>query len=142
LAAGVNLPAHRVIISEPRMGIHNLSVSAFRQMCGRAGRMGLDSDGEAILMLSNRETSLGEMLVSADLDPLKSSLYEAEGGGIEKLLLEMICCEKLAHPQDVGEFMRCTLFFVQRPAEEVRFISYHIISHHSFCYCIYLHLIK
>jgi replicative superfamily II helicase len=32
LAAGVNLPAHRVIIREPKMGGQDLTVAAFRQV--------------------------------------------------------------------------------------------------------------
>ena len=33
------------------MGNDYISVATFRQMCGRAGRMGLDTTGEAILMV-------------------------------------------------------------------------------------------
>ena len=48
----MNLPAHRVILRTPYMGDSSITVAGFRQMCGRAGRMGLDSKGEAILMIS------------------------------------------------------------------------------------------
>lgn len=119
LSAGVNLPAHRVIIRDTKMGISDLSVSAFRQMCGRAGRMGLDTDGEAILIVSSREWSLGTKLLVADLNPLTTSLHEGVGGGIEKLLLEMIYCEKLIQPTQIALFMMCTLLYVQQSQDEV-----------------------
>lgn len=35
----------------PKMGNTFLNVATFRQMCGRAGRMGLDATGEAVLMV-------------------------------------------------------------------------------------------
>ena len=50
---GVNLPAHRVIIKGMKLGADPMPVSTFRQMCGRAGRLGLDDAGEAILMIRN-----------------------------------------------------------------------------------------
>eukprot|EP01039_Chlorochromonas_danica_P010932 gene10932-12154_t len=40
LSAGVNLPAQVVVIRSLKMGDSLLSVATFRQMCGRAGRMG------------------------------------------------------------------------------------------------------
>jgi superfamily II RNA helicase len=76
------------------MGSEPLSVATFRQMAGRAGRMNLDSEGEAVLMAQNTssERRLALLLASGDMDPLKSSLHCASGGGLEKLLLEMFLC--------------------------------------------------
>lgn len=54
-----------------------LTVAAFRQMCGRAGRLGLDDEGEAVLMLPNGSRASRELavhLVTADMPPLLSSL--------------------------------------------------------------------
>ncbi len=51
LAAGVNLPAARVLIRQAYMGIDTnlLGRCEVGQMAGRAGRKGLDESGEAIL---------------------------------------------------------------------------------------------
>jgi DNA polymerase theta len=114
LAAGVNLPAHRVIIRAPIMGNVDLNVATFRQMCGRAGRMGLDSQGEAIVMCSNiKYKKLALDLMTRDVDPLVSKLQEGQGGGIEKLILELVCCHKLRNYNDVEKYISCTLMYTQ-----------------------------
>jgi helicase len=58
LAAGLNLPARRVLIKsykryEGARGMVAIPVMEYRQMAGRAGRPGLDPRGESFLMAKN-----------------------------------------------------------------------------------------
>ncbi len=54
LAAGINLPAFRVIIHSPYRytgsGMERIPVSEYKQMAGRSGRPKFDSEGQSILL--------------------------------------------------------------------------------------------
>lgn len=63
LAYGVNLPARRVIIRDSFKAFdsaaNRITATEYKQMSGRAGRAGIDTQGESILMVrpdgSNRQ---------------------------------------------------------------------------------------
>jgi len=94
-----------------KIGQSSLSVNAFRQMCGRAGRLGLDASGQAVLMINDgpAERAAAAALVAKDLDPLASRLHDARGGGLHKLLLEMVCLGRLRRVGDVPAFTQVGL---------------------------------
>ncbi|KAF4733927.1 hypothetical protein FOZ62_021993, partial [Perkinsus olseni] len=91
LAAGVNLPARRVILRSLQVGISPLDASRLRQMCGRAGRAGFagSNKGEAILCVKDdREARTAKDLINAQLTGLSSRLT---GDLLTRALLEIIC---------------------------------------------------
>ncbi len=80
LAAGVNLPARRVLFRSLKMGTADLDASHYRQMSGRAGRAGFDTCGESILLLSHKkELKFALDLINAPLPSLASVL----SGGVK-----------------------------------------------------------
>jgi helicase len=81
LAAGVNVPARRVIVRDQKRytgsSMEWLPTLEVHQMCGRAGRPGLDPYGEAVLVgeASTRE-SLAERYVDGDPEAVESTLAD------------------------------------------------------------------
>jgi len=80
LAAGVNLPARRVIISSVfRFGPNGnapISILEYKQMCGRAGRPQYDNEGESIIVAKGSPNQYLEHYVDGIPESLESQILE------------------------------------------------------------------
>ena len=108
------------------MGNNLITIAAYRQMIGRAGRTNLDTSGESILMMNSQsklEKDHSIHIMSSNLEPLRSNLHLGYGGGIEKLLLEMMCCDYIQSESELKCFILETLMSKQYPLIEVKRIQ-------------------
>ena len=115
LAAGINLPARRVIVRdtkrfESNSGNTPISVMEIKQMCGRAGRPGYDPYGESILIAKsyNDYEHLMNDYVMCDSESIMSKL------GNEHILrshiLGLIATGDASSEEEIIEFIRDTFY--------------------------------
>ncbi|KAM9301010.1 DNA polymerase theta [Morus bassanus] len=113
LSSGVNLPARRVIIRTPMFGGKPLDILTYKQMAGRAGRKGVDTEGESILVCKPSERSQGTALLQGSLKPVCSCLLRREGEGVassmKRAILEIVVGGVANTPDDVHTYASCTL---------------------------------
>ena len=128
LAAGVNLPAGRVIVREPYVGMQELDITRYRQMVGRAGRKGFDSAGDCYLMIKPSELALAARLCVGDLPMVSSAMCsslqcEKEGKeeeAAEEEAIRRLVLEAVVHGVDAHQLLAKTLLF----AEEERGVRF------------------
>lgn len=126
LSAGVNLPARRVLICSPydyRGGL--LDVTSYQQMIGRAGRKGIDIQGESFLFCKQRDLSQTLKLVHSSLLPVRSKLIkfvagkgidsqdaevDTEHGSFLRAILEAIANGNVATVGDLKFYLSSTFF--------------------------------
>ncbi|XP_029287125.1 DNA polymerase theta isoform X2 [Cottoperca gobio] len=113
LSSGVNLPARRVIIRTPTFNGHLLDPLTYKQMAGRAGRKGVDTLGESVLVCKEAERQKGISLLTGALQPISSCLVRREGEGVTtsmlRAILEIIVGGVASTPQDVRSYALCSL---------------------------------
>ncbi|XP_065453669.1 helicase POLQ-like isoform X8 [Chrysemys picta bellii] len=114
LAAGVNLPARRVILRAPYVATEFLKKNQYKQMIGRAGRAGIDSAGESILIVQEKDKHLVRDLVNSPLENCYSNLFLEFTKGIQSLLLSLVGLKIARNPEEIYHFMCGTLFGVQQ----------------------------
>ncbi|XP_051537645.1 helicase POLQ-like isoform X1 [Myxocyprinus asiaticus] len=113
LAAGINLPARRVILRSPYIAADFLKRSQYKQMVGRAGRAGIDAMGESILVLQDKDIIMAKNLVSAPVEKCYSNLLHDGGRGLLSLILSLIGLKITTTKEQVRDFMKGTLLSVQ-----------------------------
>jgi POLQ-like helicase len=117
LAAGVNLPAKRVIIRSPYVAMDFISTHQYKQMIGRAGRAGLiDSAGESILIFKNMDRLKVLDLISGPMKRCESSFQCDDSKAIRLLVLSLIGLNLTHLGSQILLFFKQTLFFMQQQA--------------------------
>lgn len=115
LAAGINLPARRVVVRdttrfESNSGNTPIPVMDVKQMCGRAGRPGYDPYGEAVLIAKNERDfeHLMEDYVEHDTERLTSKLFNDKV--LRSHILGLIATDDADSEESIVAFLRETFF--------------------------------
>ncbi|MEM1619519.1 MAG: DEAD/DEAH box helicase [Fervidicoccaceae archaeon] len=119
LAAGVNLPARRVVIESHRRfssieGSSPIKVIEYKQFAGRAGRPGYDEYGEAVLVAKRRADvdELIDFYVLGRPESIESKLNSPRA--LRTHVLAYIASEGPLKREEVVSFLRGSLFAKQR----------------------------
>uniref|UniRef100_A0A4X2K4M7 DNA polymerase theta n=2 Tax=Vombatus ursinus TaxID=29139 RepID=A0A4X2K4M7_VOMUR len=127
LSSGVNLPARRVIIRTPVFNGKCLDILTYKQMVGRAGRKGVDTVGESILVCKKSEKSKGIALLQGSLKPVCSSLQRRDGGEMTasmiRAILEIIVGGVANTPKDVQTYASCTFLATSLKMEKQKSVK-------------------
>lgn len=108
LSSGVNLPARRVIIRSANFQGRPIDSLSYHQMVGRAGRMGLDTQGESILMCRDVDRPLAQRLSRAEAQPITSCL-SGSSTSLRRALLEVVASGVANKPEELCLYTQCTL---------------------------------
>lgn len=118
LAAGLNLPARRVIIRSYRRyssedGMQPIPVLEYKQMAGRAGRPRLDPYGEAVLVAKSYEefVFLFKNYIEADAEDIWSKL--GTENALRTHVLSTISNGFARTKEELMEFLEATFFAFQ-----------------------------
>jgi replicative superfamily II helicase len=119
LAAGINLPARRVILHNARMGRDLVGPSLLRQMRGRAGRKGKDEIGETYLCCQRKDLESVVDLMHAELPQISSCLI-SDKRRVQRAILEVIAIRLATSQESLDEYISKTMLSHSADAESVR----------------------
>lgn len=118
LAAGVNVPAQRVVIRDlwrysPDFGMHPIPVLEYKQQAGRAGRPLYDKFGEAISIAKskNKRDMIFDQYVLAETEPIFSKL--GNQSALRMHLLSSIATDFVQDMDGVYRFIDSTFYAYQ-----------------------------
>ncbi|CAG9801302.1 unnamed protein product [Chironomus riparius] len=113
LAAGVNLPASRVIIRAPYVGRELITLSQYKQMIGRAGRAGKSEKGDSILMCDKKDfEKVANMLTSKMEDTFSAYLKDTKY--VKELIINLIGTGLCKNFEELHDYSKCMLSRVQQ----------------------------
>lgn len=133
LSSGVNLPARKVIIRSPTMfysggGTYQkimLNPTSYKQMIGRAGRKGIDTCGESILICNPENQDTAIKLIKASLGNITSALANRmiamegnEPSGLKKAVLEVIANNTAKSKSSLDQYLKSTFWLSSISREE------------------------
>ncbi|XP_038438172.1 helicase POLQ-like isoform X4 [Canis lupus familiaris] len=104
----------KVILRAPYVAKEFLKRNQYKQMIGRAGRAGIDSIGESILILQEKDKQQVLELISRPLENCYSHLVQEFTKGIQTLFLSLIGLKIATNLDDIYHFMCGTFFGVQQ----------------------------
>jgi helicase len=125
LAAGVNLPARRVVISSisrynSRVGANRpISVLEYKQLCGRAGRPQYDDYGEAIIVGNSNSSDLIDYYVNGEPEPIESKITDDKSLRIH--VLSLIVTSPGIKKEEILDFFLQTLGGLQSTKPTIKF---------------------
>ena len=125
LAAGVNLPARRVVIAnvsryDAKYGANKpISILEYKQLCGRAGRPQYDKYGEAIIVGSSNSEEIFDYYINGIPEPISSKLTGDKALRIH--LLSFVSTNPGIKGDDIVEFFSKTLSGSQERKTTIKF---------------------
>ena len=125
LAAGINLPARRVVISNinrynAKVGANRpISILEYKQLCGRAGRPQYDDYGESIIVGNGNSDDLMEYYIHGEPEPILSKITDDKS--LRTHVLSVIVTNPGIKKENILDFFLQTLGGLQSRKATIKF---------------------